>query len=185
MAFLSVSGISVARSLKMNLAHRFPLRGSTPALFVSTRTSHTATKAETPNTTQRRRRGAIKSSKFARGLKLTQQHMSVDDESSLLASGIITQYTINDTTCPPTDPDTLKKIVKKHITTLPKYWNTRPIAKHTAEAFDEALDFVIQYGKASGESSRTKVILDSGCGTGKSSYLLGDMYRDCVVIGVE
>mmetsp|Transcript_30537 Transcript_30537/g.64640 ORF Transcript_30537/g.64640 Transcript_30537/m.64640 type:complete len:433 (-) Transcript_30537:40-1338(-) len=101
----------------------------------------------------------------------------------------ITQYTINDSTCPPTDPEILKKTVLKHINTLPKYWESRPIAKHTAAAFEEALEFVIQCGPkslgASSSSLRTKVILDSGCGTGKSSYLLGEMHPDCVVIGID
>ena len=32
---------------------------------------------------------------------------------------------------------------------------------------------------------RTRVILDSGCGTGKSTHILGDRYPDCVVIGIE
>ncbi len=32
---------------------------------------------------------------------------------------------------------------------------------------------------------RINVILDSGCGTGKSTQILGDRYPDCVVIGIE
>ena len=51
----------------------------------------------------------------------------------------VTQYTINDSVCPPTEPDTLEKIVQKHIHTLPRYWFSRPVAKHTAEAFQEAM----------------------------------------------
>lgn len=33
--------------------------------------------------------------------------------------------------------------------------------------------------------SKVNVILDSGCGTGKSSIRLGEMYPNCVVIGVD
>jgi len=33
--------------------------------------------------------------------------------------------------------------------------------------------------------SKVNVILDSGCGTGKSSIILGEMYPNCVVIGVD
>lgn len=51
----------------------------------------------------------------------------------------VTQYTINDSVCPPTEPDTLGKIVQKHIHALPRYWFSRPVAKHTAEAFQEAM----------------------------------------------
>lgn len=35
------------------------------------------------------------------------------------------------------------------------------------------------------DTSKVNVILDSGCGTGKSSIRLGEMYPDCVVIGVD
>lgn len=35
------------------------------------------------------------------------------------------------------------------------------------------------------DASKVNVILDSGCGTGKSSIILGEMYPDCVVIGVD
>ena len=99
----------------------------------------------------------------------------------------VTQYTINDSVCPPTDPDTLEKIVQKHIHTLPRYWFSRPIAKHTAEAFQDALDFVHEFRKTKqlSDDSKVNVILDSGCGTGKSSILLGEMYPHCVVIGVD
>ena len=107
-----------------------------------------------------------------------------------------TQYTINDSVCPPTDPNTLEKIVTKHIHTLPKYWNSKPIAKHTLVAFEEALDFVMQHqhhrkhrnindDTDSSTLKKTKVILDSGCGTGRSSILLGEMHPDCIVIGIE
>ncbi len=35
------------------------------------------------------------------------------------------------------------------------------------------------------DTSKVNVILDSGCGTGKSSIRLGEMYPNCVVIGVD
>lgn len=133
---------------------------------------------------KRRRRGALHASqRNERHLdKMSAPMTIISDDESIPE---ITQYTINDSICPPTDPDTLKKIVQKHIDTFPKYLSSRPIANHTAAAFEEALDFVIQYGQSSGSSLRTKVILDSGCGTGRSSCMLGEMYPDCVVIGIE
>eukprot|EP00986_Skeletonema_menzelii_P004510 scaffold1543_cov128-Skeletonema_menzelii.AAC.5 len=99
----------------------------------------------------------------------------------------VTQYTINDSVCPPTESDTLEKIVQKHIHTLPRYWFSRPVAKHTAEAFQEAMDFVNEFRakKQLSDTSKVNVILDSGCGTGKSSVILGGMYPNCVVIGVD
>lgn len=62
--------------------------------------------------------------------------MSVDDSDT---TSKVTQYTINDYVCPPTDPEILKKVVQKHIHTLPMYWFSKPVAKHTEEAFQEAL----------------------------------------------
>jgi tRNA G46 methylase TrmB len=130
----------------------------------------------------------------------------------------LTQYTINDSVCPPTDPDILEKVVQKHIHALPRYWFSRPVANHTAEAFQEALgkfllytlgvmiliprqeilkicvlfsginvDFVTQFRKMKhfADDSKVNVILDSGCGTGKSSIILGEMYPNCIVIGVD
>ena len=148
-------------------------------------TIHRGLASTTQNNHQeaRRRRGAMHSSqRTKRPLEASPLMAIPDDESSTAPT--ITRYTINDSTCPPTDPDILTKLVQKHIRTLPKYWKFNPIANHTAAAFEEALEFVIQYGESSGDS-RTKVILDSGCGTGRSSFLLGEKYPDCVVIGVE
>lgn len=120
---------------------------------------------------RRRRRGGI-------GMRSSQR------ERRQSAEGVITQHTINDEICPPTDAVTLRKLVHKHVRALPKYWKMKPIAKHNEAAFEEALDFIISRGQSRDES-RTKVVLDSGCGTGRSSHLLGERYRDCVVIGIE
>ena len=68
--------------------------------------------------------------------------MSMDDGSDAAATKV-TQYTINDSICPPTDPDNLEKIVQKHIHTLPRYWFSKPVAKHTEAAFQEALGELI------------------------------------------
>ena len=109
---------------------------------------------------------------------------SVQSEKRQSVEGAFSQHTINDEICPPTDASTLQSLVHKHIRTLPKFWESKPIAKHNEEAFEEALDFIIRRGHPR-EESRTKVVLDSGCGTGRSSHLLGERYIDCVVIGIE
>jgi hypothetical protein len=70
--------------------------------------------------------------------------MSMDDGSDAVATKV-TQYTINDSICPPTDPDNLEKIVQKHIHTLPRYWFAKPVAKHTEAAFQEALGKLIVF----------------------------------------
>ena len=140
----------------------------------------------------RRRRGAMHSSRGKKRLQIdgmVSPLMAIADNESNALPPITTQYTIDDSICPPTDPETLRKVVRKHITTMPRYWKSKPIANHTAEAFEDALSFVLRYGQqrtAEDDSSqRIKVILDSGCGTGRSSFLFGERYPDCVVIGIE
>ena len=151
---------------------------STPSNVVQRRTRHGENQAH------RRRRGAMHSSQRRKRLSGTMMASPLASESNDEYPSTITQYTIDDSVCPPTDPELLRKVVKKHINTLPRYWNSKPVAKHTKEAFELALDFVIDYGRTS-VNSRTKVILDSGCGTGRSSLILGKRYPDCVVIGIE
>jgi hypothetical protein len=130
----------------------------------------------------RRRRGLIR-------LRLAKNEVSLDAiDNSSDERQLFTEYTINHSICPPTDPTVLRSVVKKHIETLPKYLESKPIANYNADAFDEALDFVIQFGRKHQHSipgKRVKVILDSGCGTGRSSLIIGERYPDCVVIGIE
>ena len=85
-----------------------------------------------------------------------------------------TQYTID---CPPTDPETLRTIVQKHSTQLDRWLENKPIAEHTRRAFD-LLDL-------SKHHQNTKIILDNGCGTGRSSVLLAKKYPDHLVIGID
>lgn len=105
------------------------------------------------------------------------------------SSGITTRHTIDDTLCPPTNTNTLQQLVQKHITTLSKYISSKPIAKHNVEAFEEVLNFITCYNLKQQQqpttSRKTKVILDSGCGTGRSSYILGEQYKDCIIIGID
>lgn len=84
-----------------------------------------------------------------------------------------TRYTI---TCPPTDPLKLRKIVNKHRETLDRYLSRKPIAHHTQTAFDTLLTQC---------SDCANVILDSGCGTGRSSLVLGELYPQYTVLGVD
>ncbi|KAL7554608.1 hypothetical protein ACHAWF_018102 [Thalassiosira exigua] len=130
---------------------------------------------------RRRRRGAMHS---ARGGRLA---ASSDREPSTTT----TRYTIDDSVCPPTDPATLERIVTSHVRALPKHWKARPV---TAEAFEVALEFVVEFGRRrigegnggeGGDMRRVDVILDRGCGTGRSTFLLGRRHEDCAVIGID
>jgi len=137
---------------------------------------------------RRRRRGAIHATKRIQLYDnfLLAAVISDNDQPSTLTT---TQYTINDSICPPTDIEILNKVVTKHIHTLPRYWKSKPIAKHTSVAFQEALDFILQHPKrttaSTSDTTKTKVIIDGGCGTGRSSFLLGEMHKDCLVIGID
>lgn len=87
-----------------------------------------------------------------------------------------TQYTINDEVCAPVDEGELRKIVTKHCRSLETFLESRPIAAHTRDAFSQIHDRV---------DAKRKVILDSGCGTGRSTLLLGEMYPDHTIIGID
>eukprot|EP00804_Cyclotella_cryptica_P003718 CCRYP_008895-RA/>CCRYP_008895-RA protein AED:0.37 eAED:0.37 QI:146/0.5/0.33/1/0.5/0.33/3/0/435 len=131
----------------------------------------------------RRRRGLMRS-------RMANNEVSRNEIDASEDRLFFTEYTIDDSICPPTDPTVLRNIVKKHIATLPKFLESKPVAKFNADAFDEALDFVTQFGGKrqdgiAGIDSRVKVILDSGCGTGRSSLIIGERYPDCVVIGID
>jgi tRNA (guanine-N7-)-methyltransferase len=90
-----------------------------------------------------------------------------------------TQYTID---CPPTDPETLKTVVTKHVMSLDRYLSKKPIAGHTRAAFDQLQQ---QNPNLLVQSKDSKLILDSGCGTGRSSLVLGELFPDSFVIGVD
>lgn len=106
-----------------------------------------------------------------------------------------TRYTIDDDVCPPTDAEHLIKVVSKHEASLEKYLSSKPVAGHTSEAFAEAEKFVedfaaerrrkrLEDGIDDGDD-KLKLILDSGCGTGKSTVMLGKAHPDCFVIGID
>lgn len=86
-----------------------------------------------------------------------------------------TMYTINDEICPPLDAQVLRTTVEKHCRTLPRFLQHKPIAQHTQHAFDQVSTYI----------SNCPIILDSGCGTGRSTMLLGELYPCHVVIGID
>ena len=93
-----------------------------------------------------------------------------------------TQYTIDDEVCAPTDPAELRKVVQKHCHTLDTFLQNRPIARHTAAAFEATKELLESNGPP---ASSRKFILDSGCGTARSSMLLGEQYPDHTILGVD
>mmetsp|Transcript_3932 Transcript_3932/g.5676 ORF Transcript_3932/g.5676 Transcript_3932/m.5676 type:complete len:327 (-) Transcript_3932:65-1045(-) len=87
-----------------------------------------------------------------------------------------TQYTINDEVCPPLDEIELKDTVQKRCETLETFLANKPIARHTQAAFDQIISYI---------KPDSNIILDSGCGTARSTLILGDLYPDHTIIGVD
>jgi SAM-dependent methyltransferase len=102
-----------------------------------------------------------------------------------------TRYTID--YCPRTDPLRLQRIVDKHVTTLDRYLDHKPIAQHTLAAYQELcrqLQSSLPTPNASTTAAtnhgcRHSIVLDSGCGTGRSSLVLGRLYPQYTVVGVD
>lgn len=86
-----------------------------------------------------------------------------------------TPYTID--FCPPTPPDTLREVVLKHEAALSKFLDRQPVAQNTRDAFEAIYLNVPLKNK--------NIILDSGCGTGRSTEQLANLYPNDFVIGVD
>jgi tRNA G46 methylase TrmB len=76
----------------------------------------------------------------------------------------------------------LEKLVRKYACTP----YLRPIADHTRRAFADAEQFIANfYAKRPAQFAPHPVILDSGCGTGESTFHLAHRFPDYPVIGID
>ena len=97
-----------------------------------------------------------------------------------------TIYTID--YCAPTDPEKLQGIVQKYIDTLPQYLLNRPAVYHTQIAFTELKRQLFEQNLLDPEHHSMPIkpiILDSGCGTAKSTIRLGKQYPNALVFGID
>jgi tRNA G46 methylase TrmB len=85
-----------------------------------------------------------------------------------------TQYTIDE---PGVDPEALEETVKKYSDNLDRFLSSKPVAAHTQEAFTTLFKSIADLDQP--------IILDSGCGTGKSTVALGELYSDHLIVGVD
>ena len=88
-------------------------------------------------------------------LRAAALHATPDDASSIYA-------------IPERDVDeaAVQQLVERHVAQHATYLNKRPIAKHTAAAFQTAADFA--------RSRAAPLIIDAGCGTGRSTLKLAE-----------
>mmetsp|Transcript_16693 Transcript_16693/g.34383 ORF Transcript_16693/g.34383 Transcript_16693/m.34383 type:complete len:407 (-) Transcript_16693:99-1319(-) len=93
-----------------------------------------------------------------------------------------TQYTIDDSVCLPTKTETLEKAVHKACRSLDVYMEKKPTAAHTRRAFEVLVEMIGEGGSMDYDG----IVLDSGCGTGKSTKILADsIHPRHLVIGVD
>ena len=75
------------------------------------------------------------------------------------------------------DEAAVQQLVERHVAQHATYLSKRPIAKHTAAAFQTASDFA--------RSREAPLIIDAGCGTGRSTLKLAARHPDHTIIGVD
>ena len=105
-----------------------------------------------------------------------------------------TLFTIDGSVCPATDETVLRSIVVKHCDSLDTYLEKQPIAAHTSAAFEVVKRYARDFfpdgvptttGTPNESHSGPAIILDSGCGTGRSTRMLSKQCPTDLIIGVD
>ena len=102
---------------------------------------------------------------------------SLGMEAASTITTTTTRYTID---TPPINRELLQSTVCRNFDNFDQYLTSRPLAGHTNEAFEQ---FLAELDKT--PSTLAGLILDSGCGTGRSSLVLGEEYPSHLVVGVD
>lgn len=79
----------------------------------------------------------------------------------------------------PPDPKQAKTVALKYVSTLSKYLETRPVPKHTQQAFKTVMRWRARNAK------QAPLCIDAGCGSGRSTKHLAKLLPHCDVIGVD
>mmetsp|Transcript_53566 Transcript_53566/g.130440 ORF Transcript_53566/g.130440 Transcript_53566/m.130440 type:complete len:534 (+) Transcript_53566:1232-2833(+) len=97
-----------------------------------------------------------------------------------------TRYTIDDSVCPPTRPHILENYVRKACQNFDTYHERKPFANHTVEAYEALIERMTSTSSSSSSNGEIRpVVLDSGCGTGRSTRHLATIFPNHWVIGVD
>ena len=75
------------------------------------------------------------------------------------------------------DEAAVHQLVERHVAQHATFLAKRPIAKHTEAAFQTAAEFA--------RSRAAPLIIDAGCGTGRSTLKLAERHPDHTIIGVD
>jgi len=78
----------------------------------------------------------------------------------------------------------LEETVQKHCKCINSFEQYNTIATHTTEAYNEACDFIDTFYRGKKGTDRV-VILDSGCGKGLSTFIIGNQNPGIPVIGID
>ena len=81
----------------------------------------------------------------------------------------------------------LDAVVTKHSSFCDRWAEKHTVCRHTVEAFQRAQDFVSRFHHESGDDAVAPLplILDSGCGTGRSSVIIARDNPDVPVLGLD
>ena len=76
----------------------------------------------------------------------------------------------------PVDVEAVGALAARHVARHGDWLAARPVARHTAAAFDAFL---------AAAAGRPEVVVDAGCGTGVSTAALAARHPDALVVGVD
>jgi SAM-dependent methyltransferase len=125
--------------------------------------------------------------------EMVQQHAAPDSPSVPTRTKTKTRYTIDDTVCPPTRPHVLRATVEKACENFDVYQTKKPFATHTVDAYNALVERIMSQSDVADDSNNNEtiivnsrpVVLDSGCGTGRSTKFLAKRFPDHWVVGVD
>ena len=95
-----------------------------------------------------------------------------------------TRYTLdNEPKYPAADKEVLQKLTSKYYNKIDSFLHNKPISNHTTYAFRHVNQYIMN--NVNVDNIYKGIILDSGCGTGRSSIILAKQHPECIVVGID